>query len=132
MPQSRILKAGDQVPITPIDQPPFVDSRPDSPASVIRDRWKQSGFSYICAPVKRTAMSKVCQITGKHVITGNKVSHSNRKTRRTFEPNLQDRKYFLAGENKWVSLRVSAAGMRTINKIGIETAMKQAKEKGFL
>jgi large subunit ribosomal protein L28 len=77
-------------------------------------------------------MSKVCQITGKHVITGNKVSHSNRKTRRTFEPNLQDRKYFLAGENKWVSLRVSAAGMRTINKIGIETAMKQAKEKGFL
>jgi len=77
-------------------------------------------------------MSKICQITGKHVITGNKVSHSNRKTRRTFEPNLQDRKYFVAGENKWVSLRVSAAGMRTINKIGLETAMKQAKEKGFL
>lgn len=77
-------------------------------------------------------MSKICQITGKHVITGNKVSHSNRKTRRTFEPNLQDRKYFVAGENKWVSLRVSAAGMRTINKIGLETALKQAKEKGFL
>ncbi len=77
-------------------------------------------------------MSKICQITGKHVITGNKVSHSNRKTRRTFEPNLQDRKYFLAGENKWVNLRVSAAGMRTINKIGLETAMKQAKVKGFL
>ncbi len=77
-------------------------------------------------------MSKICQITGKHVITGNKVSHSNRKTRRTFEPNLQDRKYFLAGENKWVNLRVSAAGMRTINKIGLETALKQAKEKGFL
>lgn len=77
-------------------------------------------------------MSKICQITGKHVITGNKVSHSNRKTRRTFAPNLQDRKYFLAEENKWVSLRVSAAGMRTINKIGLETAMKQAKVKGFL
>lgn len=77
-------------------------------------------------------MSKICQITGKHVITGNKVSHSNRKTRRTFEPNLQDRKYFVAGENKWVSLRVSAAGMRTINKIGLETALKQAKDKGFL
>ncbi|MEX1132401.1 MAG: 50S ribosomal protein L28 [Flavobacteriales bacterium] len=77
-------------------------------------------------------MSKICQITGKHVITGNKVSHSNRKTRRTFEPNLQDRKYFVAGENKWVNLRVSAAGMRTINKIGLETALKQAKEKGFL
>ncbi len=76
-------------------------------------------------------MSKVCQITGKHVITGNKVSHSNRKTRRTFAPNLQDRKYFLAGENKWVTLRVSAAGMRTIDKIGLEAAMKQARAKGF-
>jgi large subunit ribosomal protein L28 len=76
-------------------------------------------------------MSKVCQITGKHVITGNKVSHSNRKTRRTFAPNLQDRKYFIPEENKTVSLRVSAAGMRTINKIGIAAAIKRAKEKGF-
>ena len=76
-------------------------------------------------------MSKVCQITGKHVITGNKVSHSNRKSRRTFAPNLQDRKYFIPEENKTVSLRVSAAGMRTINKIGIAAAIKQAKEKGF-
>ncbi|MDX9750724.1 MAG: 50S ribosomal protein L28 [Flavobacteriales bacterium] len=77
-------------------------------------------------------MSKVCQITGKHVITGNKVSHSNRKTRRTFAPNLQDRKYFLPGENKWINLRVSAAGMRTIDKIGLEAALKQARAKGFL
>lgn len=77
-------------------------------------------------------MSKVCQITGKHVITGNKVSHSNHKTRRTFAPNLQDRRYFIPDENKWVSLRVSAAGMRTINKIGITEAMKRAKAKGFM
>lgn len=77
-------------------------------------------------------MSKVCQITGKHVITGNKVSHSNRKTRRTFAPNLQDKKYFMPEENKWVTLRVSAAGMRTINKIGLSAALKNAKEKGFL
>ena len=77
-------------------------------------------------------MSKVCQITGKHVITGNKVSHSNRKTRRTFAPNLQDRKYFIPEENRTVSLRVSAAGMRTISKIGIGEALKRAKEKGFL
>lgn len=77
-------------------------------------------------------MSKVCQITGKHVITGNKVSHSNRKTRRTFAPNLQDRRYFIPEENRWVDLRVSAAGMRTIDKIGINAALKQAKEKGFL
>lgn len=77
-------------------------------------------------------MSKVCQITGKKVITGNKVSHSNIKTKRTFAPNLQDRKFFLAGENKWVSLRVSANGLRTINKIGLEEALKRAKAKGYL
>ncbi len=77
-------------------------------------------------------MSKLCQITGKHVITGNKVSHSNRKTRRTFAPNLQDRKYFLPEEKKWVTLRVSTAGMRTIDKIGLAAALKQAKSKGYL
>ncbi len=77
-------------------------------------------------------MSRICQITGKHVVTGNKVSHSNRKTRRTFVPNLQDRKYFIPEENRTVSLRVSAAGMRTISKVGIAEALKRAKAKGFL
>ena len=76
-------------------------------------------------------MSKVCQITGKHVITGNKVSHSNIKTRRTFAPNLQDRRFFLVEENKWVNLRVSTNGMRTICKIGLAEALKRAKAKGF-
>ena len=77
-------------------------------------------------------MSKVCQITGKKVVTGNRVSHSNIKTKRKFEPNLQDKRYFLPEENKWVTLRVSAAGMRTINKIGIGEALKRAKAKGYL
>lgn len=77
-------------------------------------------------------MSKICQITGKHVITGNKVSHSNRKTRRTFAPNLQDRKYFIAEENKWINLRVSTSGMRTISKIGLNEALKRAKASGYL
>lgn len=77
-------------------------------------------------------MSKVCQITGKKVIVGHKVSHSNIKTKRTFAPNLQDRKFFVPSENKWVTLRVSAAGMRTINKIGISEALKRARAKGFL
>ena len=76
-------------------------------------------------------MSRICQITGKHVVTGNSVSHSNRKTRRTFAPNLQDRKYFIPEENRTVSLRVSTAGMRTISKIGITEALKRAKAKGF-
>jgi large subunit ribosomal protein L28 len=60
------------------------------------------------------------------------VSHSNHKTKRTFAPNLQDRRYYIPEEKKWVSLRVSAAGMRTINKVGIGEAMKRAKAKGFL
>lgn len=75
-------------------------------------------------------MSKVCQITGKKVITGHKVSHSNIKTKRTFAPNLQDRTYFIPEENKSVSIRVSAAGMRTINKLGIAAALKKAKAAG--
>ncbi len=75
-------------------------------------------------------MSKICQITGKHVITGNTVSHSNIKTRRTFAPNLQDRKFYITEEKKWVSLRVSAAGMRTISKVGIVAALKKAKAAG--
>ena len=76
-------------------------------------------------------MSKVCQITGKKVITCHHVSHSNIKTKRTFAPNLQDRRYFLPEENKWVTLRVSAAGMRTIDKIGLSEAIKRAKANGW-
>jgi len=76
-------------------------------------------------------MSKVCQITGKKVITGHKVSHSNIKTKRTFAPNLQDRKYYLEAEKRWVTLRVSVNGMRTINKIGLAEALKRAEAKGF-
>lgn len=75
-------------------------------------------------------MSKVCQITGKKVITGHKVSHSNIKTKRTFAPNLQDVKYFIPEENRTVALRVSAAGMRTISKLGITAALKKAKAAG--
>ncbi|HEX2616789.1 MAG TPA: 50S ribosomal protein L28 [Flavobacteriales bacterium] len=76
-------------------------------------------------------MSRICQITGKKVITGHQVSHSNIKTKRTFAPNLQDRRFYIPEEKKFVSLRVSAAGMRTINKIGIAAAIKRAKEKGY-
>lgn len=86
---------------------------------------------YICAPELCNAMSKVCQITGKHVITGHKVSHSNVKTKRTFAPNLQDKRYFVPEENKWVTIRVSAAGMRTIDKLGISEAIKRARAKGY-
>ncbi len=77
-------------------------------------------------------MSKICQITGKKVMVGNNVSHAKNRTRRTFLPNLFDKKFFVASTDSFVKLRVSAAGVRMIDKKGIEEAMKEAKSKGFL
>jgi large subunit ribosomal protein L28 len=77
-------------------------------------------------------MAKTCQITGKKVITGNNVSHSHKKTRRTFRPNLFKKKYFLADENRWIHLIVSTSGMKIIQKKGLSKALKEAKEKGII
>jgi large subunit ribosomal protein L28 len=77
-------------------------------------------------------MSNICQITGKKVIVGNKVSHANNRTKRRFYPNLQTKKFFLPEEEQFITLKVSAAGIRTINKNGLEAAIKKAREKGFL
>jgi large subunit ribosomal protein L28 len=76
-------------------------------------------------------MSRVCQITGKKVMVGNNVSHSNRKTKRKFNINLFEKTYTIPEENRSVTLKVTAAGMRTIDKLGIRAALKKAKEKGF-
>lgn len=75
-------------------------------------------------------MARVCQVTGKRPITGNTVSHSNIKTKRRFLPNLQTKKYFLAEENKWVTLKVSSEAIRTINKNGLLSVVKDLREKG--
>tara|TARA_B100001287_G_scaffold19684_1_gene14564 strand:- start:2742 stop:2978 length:237 start_codon:yes stop_codon:yes gene_type:complete len=75
-------------------------------------------------------MSRVCQITGKKVVTGNNVSHSNRKTKRKFYPNLQTKKFFIPEEDKWVTLKVSASAIRTINKKGISAVIAEAKSQG--
>ncbi|MCK4854103.1 MAG: 50S ribosomal protein L28 [Bacteroidales bacterium] len=77
-------------------------------------------------------MSRVCQITGKKVMVGNNVSHSKRRTRRKFYPNLFDKRFYLEDEDRWVKIRVSASGIRTINKKGLKNALEDAKEKGFL
>jgi large subunit ribosomal protein L28 len=77
-------------------------------------------------------MSRVCEITGKAVIVGNKVSHSNIKTKRRFYPNLQTKKFFIPEEDRFITLRVSAQGIRTISKNGISACLKKAKEKGYL
>lgn len=77
-------------------------------------------------------MSKVCEITGKKVMGGNHVSHSNKKTKRKFFPNLFKKKFFLVEESRWVDLKVSAAGMRVIDKKGLKVALEEAKCKGFI
>jgi large subunit ribosomal protein L28 len=77
-------------------------------------------------------MSRICQITGKKVIVGNSVSHSNIKTKRRFYPNLQTKRFFIPEENRFITLRVSAQGIRTINKKGIYACVKEAQEKGYL
>ena len=77
-------------------------------------------------------MSRVCEITGKKMMVGNNVSHSNKKTKRRFYPNLFTKRFFLEEDDKWVSLKVSAAGIRIIDKKGLKVAIKEAKEKGFL
>jgi large subunit ribosomal protein L28 len=77
-------------------------------------------------------MSRVCQITGKKAMIGNHVSHSKRRVKRKFNVNLFDKKFYLAEEDRWVTLSVSAAGLRTINKVGIESALKKAVGSGYI
>ncbi|MDE6321901.1 MAG: 50S ribosomal protein L28 [Muribaculaceae bacterium] len=77
-------------------------------------------------------MSKICQITGKTAITGNNVSHSKRRTKRRFNVNLFNKKFYWVEQDAWITLTVSANGLRTINKIGLDAAIKQAIEKGNL
>jgi large subunit ribosomal protein L28 len=74
-------------------------------------------------------MSRVCQVTGKKPMLGNNVSHANNKTRRRFLPNLQYRRFWVEAENRWVSLRVSQAGLRTIDRKGIETVLAEIRAR---
>lgn len=75
-------------------------------------------------------MATVCQVTGKNVQTGNNVSHANNKTRRRWLPNLHERRFWVASENRWVKLRVSSTGLRTIDKNGIDTVLAEMRARG--
>ena len=77
-------------------------------------------------------MSKVCQITGKKAMVGNNVAHSNKRTKRKFNINLFSKKFYWVEQNCWVTLKVSAAGLRLINKVGLDAAIKDAAESGYL
>jgi large subunit ribosomal protein L28 len=77
-------------------------------------------------------MSKVCQITGKKSVVGNNVSHSLRRTKRLFNVNLFTKKFYYVEEDCWIYLKVSAAGLRIINRIGLDAAIRKALDKGYL
>lgn len=77
-------------------------------------------------------MSKVCQITGKKTQVGNNVSHSKRRTKRKFEVNLHKKKFYWVEQDMWIELVVSAHALRTINKIGLNAALKKAEAEGNL
>jgi len=75
-------------------------------------------------------MARVCQVTGKIPLGGNKVSHSNIKTKRRFLPNLQKKRFYLVEEDKWITLKLSTDAIRTINKNGLFSVVKELRAKG--
>jgi large subunit ribosomal protein L28 len=76
-------------------------------------------------------MSRICQVTGKKPMVGNNVSHANNKTKRRFLPNLHHRRFWVETENRWVRLRVSQAGLRTIDKKGIDVVLADLRSQGL-
>ena len=76
-------------------------------------------------------MAKICQITGKKAMVGNNVSHSKRRTKRTFDVNLLKKKFYYVEQDCWIQLTLSAAGLRLINKLGLDAALRNAVEKGY-
>lgn len=75
-------------------------------------------------------MARVCQVTGKKPLTGHKVSFSNKKSKKRFLPNLQVKRYFLAEEDRWITLKLTTDAMRTINKNGLSTIVKDLRARG--
>jgi large subunit ribosomal protein L28 len=75
-------------------------------------------------------MSRICQVTGKGRIVGHNVSHANNKTKRIFNPNLHEHRFWVEAENRWVRLRVSAHGLRTIDKKGIDAVLADIRKRG--
>jgi large subunit ribosomal protein L28 len=88
--------------------------------------WPTGGQQNITEPI----MARICQVTKKGVQTGNNVSHANNKTRRRWLPNLHERRFWVASENRWVKLRVSNHALRTIDKKGIEAVIAELRARG--
>ena len=77
-------------------------------------------------------MSRICQITGKKMMVGNNVSHSKKRTKRVFLPNIFNKRFYFPEEDRWISLKVSTHGMKIINKKGLKSALEDAKREGHI
>ena len=75
-------------------------------------------------------MTRECEVTGKRHVSGNNVSHANNRTRRRFLPNLHNRRFLVETENRWVSMRISSAALRTIDKLGIDAVIAKMRSDG--
>jgi large subunit ribosomal protein L28 len=89
-----------------------------------------SSFFQISEIFKESAVARECEVTGKKPMSGNNVSHANNKTKRRFLPNLQNRRFWVESENRWVRLRVSGAGIRIIDKLGIDAVLADMRARG--
>jgi large subunit ribosomal protein L28 len=83
-------------------------------------------------PIQESFMARVCQVTGKHPMTGNNVSHANNRTKRRFLPNLQSRRIWVESENRFIRMRISTAALRLIDKNGIDAVLADLRAKGAL
>ena len=118
------------------DEAPLVDGSENAPiASILRMlefplvfRIESALFSL--RPIGVATMARVCQVTGKSPMVGNNVSHANNRTKRRFLPNLQYRRFWVESENRWVRLRVSNAGLRLIDKNGIDVVLADLRARG--
>jgi large subunit ribosomal protein L28 len=95
-----------------------------------RRRWAAAVLAKVGSKIREVRMSRVCQVTGKKALSGNNVSHANNKTRRRWLPNLHERRFWVPNENRWISLRVSSHGLRTIDKKGIEVVIAELRGRG--
>jgi large subunit ribosomal protein L28 len=95
-----------------------------------RRRWAAAVLAKDGPKIDEVRMSRVCQVTGKKALSGNNVSHANNKTKRRWLPNLHERRFWVPSENRWISLRVSSHGLRTIDKRGIEVVIAELRGRG--
>jgi large subunit ribosomal protein L28 len=95
-----------------------------------RRRWAATVLAKVGQRHYEVRMSRICQVTGKGSLSGNNVSHANNRTKRRWLPNLHDRRFWVASENRWIQLRVSSHGLRTIDKKGIDAVLADLRGRG--